>query len=115
MSYKDFEIKVNEEDLNKKNVLYSWLIKLNDKDYTYYGISTRSLEVRTKEHLRSNDSKFDKFLTKNKKDIQSIELKVEKEYKRNFKDMKSRLEKIESQRILKGKLEDLFNLNTKTC
>lgn len=116
MTYKGFEIEVSPEDLKKKNILYGWLIKTKDKeDFTYYGISTRTLEIRTKEHIDRNKMKFDKFLTDNKDNIVSIELKVEKQYKRNFKNMLKRLQKLETARIAKRVFESAINLNVKTC
>ena len=56
---------------------------------------------------------FDKFLTENENNIKSVKIEVVKELKRNFKDMKTQLEKRETRLIIKDKLENAFNLNTK--
>ena len=56
---------------------------------------------------------FDKLLTENENNIKSIKIEVVKELKRNFKDMKTQLEKRETKLIIKDKLENAFNLNTK--
>lgn len=58
-------------------------------------------------------SNFDKFLTENENNIKSIKIEVVKELKRNFKDMKTQLEKRETKLIIKDKLENAFNLNSK--
>lgn len=114
MNYRNFKIEIEEKDLKKTNLIYKWLITMKDgKVATYVGISTRPLDERTKEHIRDKRTYFDKFLTENENNIKSIKIEVVKELKRNFKDMKTQLEKRETKLIIKDKLENAFNLNSK--
>lgn len=114
MNYRNFQIEMEEKDLKKTNLIYKWLITMKDgRVATYVGISTRSLDKRTKEHIRDKRTYFDMFLTENENNIKSVKIEVVKELKRNFKDMKTQLEKRETKLIIKDKLENTFNLNSK--
>lgn len=114
MIYKNFKIEVEEKDLQKKNLIYKWLITLENGDVaTYVGISTRTLEKRTKEHIRDKRTSFDKFLKDNQNDIRNIKIEIVKELKRNFKNMKWQLEKRETELIKKDKQKNPLNLNIK--
>lgn len=114
MTYRDYILEIKKEDLNKKNIVYKWLITLrNGKTYSYYGISTRDLKSRTEEHIRDKRTPFDKFLTMYKEEITAIKIDVLKEYKRNYKDIKKRLEAVETKTIGNAQLTDRYNLNVR--
>ena len=62
MNYKGFKVEVDPKDLDKKNIVYYWLIKLNNNQQaSYVGISTRTLQERTKEHLRKVKNPLEKY------------------------------------------------------